>query len=87
MPSLRHHEPGDMYLKITVNFPDHIPTDAIQLLERALPPRVPMQKYPKNMALEEVVLSDPDPRRQEGHGDPDAMDEDDGEPRVQCGQQ
>ena len=87
MPSIRHHEPGDMFIKIHVKFPDHIDPAVIQLLERALPPRIPLQKFDRGVTLEDVVLSDPDPRRQETRMDPDAMDEDDGEPRVQCGQQ
>ncbi|EEB98026.1 hypothetical protein MPER_02543, partial [Moniliophthora perniciosa FA553] len=32
MPSQRHHEPGDMYVKLTVSFPDSIPQESIPLL-------------------------------------------------------
>ncbi|THH03796.1 hypothetical protein EW146_g10342 [Bondarzewia mesenterica] len=86
MPSQRHHEPGDMYVKINVVWPDHINPDKIQFLERALPPRKPVEKFPKSIHLEEVDLMDVDPRQRERAMD-DAMDEDQGEPRVQCANQ
>ncbi|KAI0050038.1 hypothetical protein FA95DRAFT_1556169 [Auriscalpium vulgare] len=86
MPSQRHHEPGDLYVKISVRWPEHIEPDKITLLERALPPRTPVPKYPKNVHLEEVALTDADPRQEQAlHGE--AMDEDEGEPRVQCANQ
>src|SRR3984885_174728 len=83
MPSQRHHEPGDMYVKLDVKFPESINVDAIPLLERALPPRKPIQTFDKNILLEEVHLDDVDTRSRGGIRD-DAMDEDaqPGEPRV-----
>ncbi|THH20930.1 hypothetical protein EW146_g499 [Bondarzewia mesenterica] len=86
MPSQRHHEPGDMYVKINVVWPDHIDPDKIQFLERALPARKPVEKFAKSIHLEEVDLMDVDPRQRERAMD-DAMDEDQGEPRVQCANQ
>ncbi|KAF8061442.1 hypothetical protein FPV67DRAFT_1509004 [Lyophyllum atratum] len=83
MPSQRHHEPGDLYVKISVKFPDSIDQEAIPLLERALPPRNPIPTFDKNIQLEEVHLEEPDTR---GMGD-DRMDEDSDEPRVQCANQ
>jgi len=86
MPSQRHHEPGDMFIHISVKFPDHINPDSIPLLERALPPRTPIEKFPRNIVLEEVELGEVDARQRErAHGD-DSMDTDD-EPRVQCANQ
>ncbi|KAJ3726311.1 hypothetical protein EV361DRAFT_896069 [Lentinula raphanica] len=85
MPSQRHHEPGDMYVKLNVTFPDTIAPENIRYLEKALPKRNPPQTFPKNIAIEEVTMDEPDSRRQPMR-DPDAMDEDT-EPRVQCANQ
>lgn len=89
MPSQRHHEPGDLFLKLHVAFPEHIDPETIPLLEQALPPRKPLPKFEKSVLIEEVSMSDLDARqqREQARTDPDAMDEDEGEPRVQCAQQ
>lgn len=89
MPSQRHHEPGDLFVKIHVTFPDSLDPSAFPLLERALPPRKALPKFDKHTLIEEVTLSELDAQqqRQQTSGDPDAMDEDEGEPRVQCAQQ
>ncbi|TDL25063.1 hypothetical protein BD410DRAFT_896623 [Rickenella mellea] len=89
MPSLRHHEPGDLFVKIHVTFPEHIDPSVIPLLERALPPRKALPKFDKHTVMEEASLSDLDARQQrEQHARrDDAMDEDGEEPRVQCAQQ
>jgi len=84
MPSQRHHEPGDMYVKVNVKFPESID---IPLLERALPPRQPLKKFDKNVQLEEVNVSEPDARSRRAHEHDDRMDEDRDEPRVQCANQ
>jgi DnaJ family protein A protein 2 len=87
MPSHRHHEPGDLYVKIDVTFPESINTSVIPLLERALPPRKPVETFEKNVILEEATMDDVDVRsRSEGFRD-EAMDEDHEEPRVQCANQ
>ena len=86
MPSQRHHEPGDLYVKLNVKFPDTIDPSAIPLLERALPPRKPVEKFDKNIIIEDVTLDDVDTRtRGSLHDEP--MDEDHDEPRVQCANQ
>jgi DnaJ family protein A protein 2 len=85
MPSHRHHEPGDLYVKLGVNFPDTIDPVSIPILERALPPRKHIEKFDKNIALEEVNLDHTDTRR--GSAQDDAMDEDHEQPRVQCANQ
>lgn len=89
MPSMRHHEPGDLFIKMHVTFPERIDPSVIPLLERALPPRNAMPKFDKQTMIEEVELSDLDARqrREQSRGESDGMDEDDGEPRVQCAQQ
>lgn len=91
MPSQRHHEPGDLYVKFTVKFPDHLDPAVIPLLERTLPPRKPTEKFPKNIIIEEASLDEVDTRsrqKAERMQDGDPMDEDgEGEPRVQCANQ
>ncbi|KIJ17275.1 hypothetical protein PAXINDRAFT_162188 [Paxillus involutus ATCC 200175] len=88
MPSQRHHEPGDLYVRFTVKFPDSIDPSTVHLLEMALPPRIPVQTFTKNIHLEEVDLDEPDARSKASAMADDAMDEDhEGEPRVQCANQ
>lgn len=88
MPSLRHHELGDLYIKFNVVFPDSIDPTLISGLETALPPRTPAKAVPKGLHVDEVELSEPSER--EKHVTSDAMDEDDeggqGGPGVQCAQ-
>jgi len=86
MPSQRHHELGDLYVKMSIKWPEHIDPNKIHLLEQVLPPRKPLPKFPKNVLVEEVEMSDVDPR-QERVMQEDAMDDDDTEPRVQCANQ
>nr|ODN87889.1 chaperone regulator [Cryptococcus depauperatus CBS 7841] len=90
MPSYRHHEPGDLYVRLTVEFPDTIPTESISLLEKALPSRKPMPKFPKKILMEECVFSEPNDkhaRNVNAHHRDEEMDEDDDErPGVQCAQ-
>ncbi|KAI0315540.1 HSP40/DnaJ peptide-binding protein [Amylostereum chailletii] len=88
MPSQRHHELGDLFVKISIVWPEHIDPEKIPLLEQVLPPRKPLPKIPKGLLTEEVEMSDPDPRQQQQQMmDDDGMDEDEGEPRVQCANQ
>ena len=90
MPSQRHHEPGDLYVKIDVKFPDAMDPSAIPILEKALPPRRSVETFDKNILLEEVHLDDADTRSRANGGfrGEDRMDEDtNDEPRVQCANQ
>lgn len=89
MPSLRHHEPGDLFVKFHIKFPDHLDSSAVAKLEKALPPRNAVEKFPKNIVIEEGELLELDARQQReqaNHGD-DGMDEDEEQPRVQCANQ
>jgi DnaJ homolog subfamily A member 2 len=86
MPSQRHHEMGDLFIKMAVKWPEHIDPTKIRLLEQVLPPRTPLPKLPKSILVEEVEMSDVDPR-QERVMQEEAMDEDETEPRVQCANQ
>ncbi|KAG8996028.1 Type I HSP40 co-chaperone [Tulasnella sp. JGI-2019a] len=91
MPSHRHHEPGDLYVRLNVAFPDHVDPAVIPLFEQALPPRRPLPTLPKNIEVEEVHLTDLDARQQKtAQRAGDDMDEDEGgegEPRVACANQ
>ncbi|KAJ3723515.1 hypothetical protein DFJ43DRAFT_1092124 [Lentinula guzmanii] len=86
MPSHRHHEPGDMYVKMNVVFPDSIAPENIRYLEKALPARTPPQTFPNNILIEEVSLQQTDTRSMPREYQDDAMEED-SEPRVQCANQ
>ncbi|KAI0303461.1 hypothetical protein B0F90DRAFT_1809660 [Multifurca ochricompacta] len=86
MPSQRHHEFGDLYIKMSIKWPEHIDPGKIHLLEQVLPPRRPLTKFPKGVLVEEVDMSDVDPR-QERVMQEEAMEEDEAEPRVQCANQ
>lgn len=88
MPSYRHHEPGDLYVRVQVQFPDRIDPAVVPALESALPPRKPVEDF-KVAHTEEVDLSELDARQQREQANRgDAMDEDeDGQPRVQCANQ
>ena len=86
MPSQRHHEHGDLYVKLSVKFPDTIDAGSVPLLERALPPRSQIERFDKNTLLEEVHLDNAETRSR-GAFHEDAMDEDHEQPRVQCANQ
>lgn len=90
MPSYRHHELGDLYVRLTVEFPNTIPVENIPLLEKALPARKAMPKFNKKIHIDEVVLSEPNERHAKNAAtgeDEDMEDEDDdGRPGVQCAQ-
>jgi DnaJ family protein A protein 2 len=84
---------GDLYVRITVNFPPHIDPSVIGLLEQALPARTPMvmPKAPggKKFMVDEVTLEEPNDRQRRAAQNGDEMDEDDDErggPGVQCAQ-
>jgi DnaJ homolog subfamily A member 2 len=75
-----------MYIKLLIKFPEHLDVSVIPLLERALPPRKPLDRFSKNIVIEEAHLSDADVRSKTETRD-DAMEEDQDEPRVQCANQ
>ena len=91
MPSQRHHEPGDLYVKFSVTFPESIDPSLIRYLEQVLPKRKAVQKFPKNIMIEEPQLDEVDSRSRkmaEKMQDGEPMEEDgEGEPRVQCANQ
>lgn len=90
MPSYRHHELGDLYVKINVAFPESIDKELVPHLEKALPARTPAKTYPPAIHVDEVGLSEPTEREKASHANgSDDMDDDEeegGGPQVQCAQ-
>jgi len=97
MPSYRHHDKGNLYVRFEVEFPPaNWTTDSEQLslLEGVLPPRPQLPYYDPSFVVEEASLSNLDARQRERaeSGEANGMDEDDelhGGHRtgVQCAQQ
>ena len=101
MPSYRHHDFGNLYIKFEVIFPDptwaqSVTPEAMQALRQILPPPEPLE-FPAGAHIDETVLSTVDPMQQRraemgtsGARANGAMDEDDeegGAPGVQCASQ
>lgn len=89
MPSFRHHELGDLYIKIHVKFPDSIDPAVIPALESALPKRKAIKQFGKQIHVDEVTLEEPNDRQKRSatsNGDEMDEDEEDGRPGVQCAQ-
>ena len=90
MPSFRHHEPGELYVRIAVRFPESIDINTIPLLEQALPKRKEMAKFGKKAHVDEVTLEEPNDRQRKSATNGDEMDEDEeeggGRQGVQCAQ-
>ncbi|KAJ5921725.1 hypothetical protein N7454_009199 [Penicillium verhagenii] len=94
MPSFRHHDHGNLYIKFDVKFPQKDQLQNLDLLEKVLPPRVHQTQPPADAMVEDFEIegidgSEPSQARAHGAG---AMDEDDddvpgGAERVQCASQ
>lgn len=94
MPSLRHHDFGNLYIQFDVKFPDktQINTQNLELLEQVLPPRMQQKLPPADGMVEDFDLEEVDPRQQaRAHGATGDDDDEDGIPagaeRVQCASQ
>ncbi|BEI89519.1 uncharacterized protein CcaverHIS019_0208810 [Cutaneotrichosporon cavernicola] len=89
MPSYRHHELGDLFVRLNVKFPEHLDAASFPLLEKALPKRPALPKLDAKVHLDEVTLEEPNDRqRRTAASNGDDMDEDDDDrPGVQCAQQ
>lgn len=92
MPSYRHHDCGNLYIRFQIDFPQKLWTspENIAKLENVLPPR-PKSKLPKGAHSDVCELGDVDPMqeaRAEGaaRGGADDEDEDGAQPGVQCAQ-
>ncbi|KAG0201888.1 Type I HSP40 co-chaperone [Mortierella sp. GBA30] len=93
MPTERHHDFGNMYIQFEIEFPAPHWTDPanIQMLRAILPPARELPAVAKGVHVEEVNLTEMDPRQraraeQRGMGDDDD-DEGGHGPGVQCAQQ
>ena len=93
MPSMRHHDFGNMYIQFDVKFPQKGDLQNLELLERVLPPRMQQAHVPMDSMNEDFVLEDVDPRNQaRAHGASGLDDEDEdgipaGAERMQCASQ
>lgn len=90
MPSHRHHDNGNLYINISVKFPESLTPEQMAGLEKDLPPRRKLNKIPTKIFTEEVHLEEPSEREKQGATNMDGMDDDDDErggPGVQCAQQ
>ncbi len=97
MPSLRHHDCGNLYIRFLIDFPAPNWTSPanIKKLEALLPPRKKVA-VPKGIEKEVVEMSEVDPMQEAraqgaargGAGGVDGEEGEDGEqPGVQCAQQ
>lgn len=94
MPSMRHHDFGNLYIQFDVKFPDktQVQTQNLHLLEQVLPPRMQQKLPPADGMVEDFDLEEVDPRHQaRAHGATGDDDDEDGIPagaeRVQCASQ
>jgi DnaJ homolog subfamily A member 2 len=98
MPSPRHHDFGNMYIRFNVKFPEKNWSEdpaAYEALRKLLPPPISQKTPPSEAMTEPADLDDPENAQQSrvfGGAGPGAMDEDDedghpGAERVQCASQ
>jgi len=93
MPSYRHHDHGNLYIRFDVKFPDNhfASEETIKKLEEILPPRR-ITDVPVDAMVDDVDLEDVDPRdasrsQQGATGEDDDDDMHPGGERVQCASQ
>ncbi|KAF9164974.1 Type I HSP40 co-chaperone [Actinomortierella ambigua] len=93
MPTERHHDHGNLYIQFEIEFPAAGWTDpaTIEKLRTILPVPQALPDIPKEKHIEEVSLTEMDPRQkaraeqgQQGYQDDD---DEGGHPGVQCAQQ
>lgn len=95
MPSMRHHDHGNLYVQFDVKFPpaNFNTPENIQMLEQVLPPRKQQATPPKDAMTEDYSLEEVDQTgHRRAHGATGMEDEDeDGVPqggeRMQCASQ
>ncbi|KAJ2778025.1 Type I HSP40 co-chaperone [Coemansia javaensis] len=93
MPSHRHHNMGNMFVRFKVRFPEPNWTSEANLkaLEAILPPREALPAVPSGCVAEEVVLASPDAHHQKKMADDMDEEYEDAHPQggagVQCAQQ
>lgn len=95
MPSMRHHDFGNLYIQFEVKFPENnfASPEVLKQLENILPPRVPQSIPPPDAMTEDFALEDVDASGQRRAQGATSMDEDDedgmpqGGERMQCASQ
>ena len=95
MPSMRHHDFGNLYIQFEVKFPPSMfnTPEKIQMLEAVLPPRKEFEQPPPDAMIEDFDLENVDQSGQRRAQGATSMDEDeeDGVPhgaeRMQCASQ
>lgn len=93
MPSLRHHDFGNLYIQFDVKFPDKTQIQNVELLEQILPPRVQQALPPTDGMMDDFDLEDVDPRQHARARGATGMDDEDedgippGAERMQCASQ
>lgn len=95
MPSMRHHDFGNLYIQFDVKFPpnDFNSSEKIAMLESILPPRKIQAQPPHDAMVEDFNLEEVDPsgqRRAQGATGMDEEEEDgmpQGAERMQCASQ
>lgn len=95
MPSMRHHDFGNLYIQFDVKFPPQLfnTPEKIQLLEEILPPRKPGVEPPIDAMVDDFQLEQVDQSGQRRAQGATGMDDDDedgvpqGAERMQCASQ
>ena len=95
MPSLRHHDYGNLYIQFDVKFPpsNFNSPEKLAILESILPPRKQQTQPPQDAMVDDFNLEEVDASGQRRAQGATAMDEDeeDGVPqgaeRMQCASQ
>ncbi len=95
MPSMRHHDFGNLYIQFDVKFPvaGFNSPEKIQMLENILPPRRQQAQPPHDAMVDDFKLEEVDPsgqRRAQGATGTEEEDEDgmpQGAERMQCASQ
>jgi len=93
MPTERHHDFGNLYIQFDIEFPavNWTEISKIEQLRSILPPTAALPALPKGAHVEEVSLTEMDPRQkaraEQGHMGDDDEEGGGGHPGVQCAQQ
>ena len=93
MPSMRHHDFGDLYVQFDVKFPDKTQMQNLHLLDQVLPPRNQQSQPAADAMVEDFDLQEVDARNQNrargaaGFGEEEEDDMHPGAERVQCASQ
>jgi len=93
MPSMRHHDTGNLYIQFDVKFPEKNQLQNLELLEQVLPPRMQQKLPPADTMVEDYDLEEVDPRQQTRARGASGVDDDEedgipaGAERVQCASQ